>query len=215
MRMDEEGRLVCTPAELHHMAMENPQRLLRGFLMGGTPRVFPSYQSYCDFLDAVSDRTGVHTKNKYVRGSCHIGFSISPRVDKVWASVHEKSDIDLVIVDSVYFARAEEELRHWEARNPVSPTGKGAAAVERRAQDRQFNCLRDKGLPKVVCVHHQKMMASIAEMSHCGGRREVSAFVYPDWCSAQQRYEFDLQDLCEKIARQTLPPPPPEPLPSV
>ena len=42
-------------------------RLLNAYLMVGTPIVFAEYSRYCEFLEAVSDRTGVHTRNLYVR----------------------------------------------------------------------------------------------------------------------------------------------------
>lgn len=213
MNFDEQGHLVCTPTKLYEMAVANPLRLLNGYLMAGTPWAFAEYTHYCDFLGAVSERTGVHVKNLYVRGSCHIGFSIAPDVDKVWAAMGHKSDLDLVIVDADYFHRCEEELRRWEARNPVAGLQQAAKAAARRAQDRQFNCFRDKPLPKVVCVHHQKTMARIAALAHCGHKRNVSAFIYPDWHSAQQRYEYDLALLCAGVKQGSLPPPPEQPFP--
>ncbi|MEX1223337.1 MAG: hypothetical protein WEA31_02205 [Pirellulales bacterium] len=214
MNFDEQGRLVCSPPELYALAVANPHRLLIGYLMGGTPHVFARHEDYCVFLDAVSDGTGVHPKNLYVRGSCQIGFSIAPRAHKVWCAVGPSSDLDLVIVDPGYFRRCEDELRRWEARNPVrSPQAKGAAAAENRAQDRLFNCFRDKGLPRVVCVHHRKMMEKVAQLAHCGHVRDVSAFIYPDWHSAQERYEFDLRKLCDGVKNGSFIAPPEVPLP--
>jgi hypothetical protein len=182
--------------------------------MAGTPRVFPNYPCFCDFVEAIAERTGVHPRNLYLRGSCHIGFSIAPKNDKVWIEMGRKSDLDLVIVDADYFQRFEEEIRRWEARNPVkSPQDKGAQAASRRAQDRQFNCCRDDGLPTTVCVHHRKTMERIAQLAHCGSVRHVSAFIYPDWHSAQERYEFDLRKLRDSVTEGWLTPPPATPLP--
>jgi hypothetical protein len=213
MNFDEQGHLVCTPKQLYDMAVANTHRLLTGYLMMGTPWAFVEYARYCDFLEAVSERTGVHVKNLYVRGSCHIGFSIAPDVDKIWVVMGQQSDLDLVIVDAEYFHRCEEELRRWEARNPVINLQQAAKAAARRAQDRQYNCFRDKGLPRVVCVHHRQAMDKVAELAHCGHKRGVSAFIYPDWHSAQQRYEYDLTRLCSGVQKGSLPPPPEQPLP--
>ena len=123
MKFDEEGHVVVSPIELYEFTLRDAHRLLNAYLMGGTPTVFQRYEQYCDFLEAVSDRTGVHTKNLYVRGSCHLGFSIAPKSNKVWLRFGppSESDLDLVIVDSSYFHRCEDELRRWEARNPVGP----------------------------------------------------------------------------------------------
>ncbi len=214
MNFDSQGHLECKPPELYQHAVENPHRLLNAYLMGSTPSVFSEYDQYCHFLEAVSDRTGVHAKNLYVRGSCHIGFSIAPRSDKIWLAFGPKSDIDLVIVDADYFRRCEEELRRWEVRNPItSPRDKGASAAANRAQDRLFNCFRDEGLQNVVCVHHQKMMKKITALAHCGHARKVTAFIFPDWHSAQERYEFDLRRLRKGVEEEWLSPPPDEPLP--
>ena len=124
------------------------------------------------------------------------------------------SDLDLVMVDAAYFHRLEDEVRHWEARNPVRwSRDKGAKAAERRAQDRQFNLCRDEGLPPTVCVHHQRVMKKVAALAHCGHVRALNAFIYSDWHSAQQRYEFDLRELREGVDKRRLPPPPASPLP--
>lgn len=120
MKFDEHGHVVwASPRELYAEAVQSPQRLLSGYLMAGTPCAFATYSQYCDFVEAVAERTGVHARNLYVRGSCHIGFSIAPRSDKLWIVMGDDSDLDLVIVDAVYFHRFEAELRRWEERNPV------------------------------------------------------------------------------------------------
>ncbi len=215
MNFDGHGRLLCTPPEIYQSAVENPDRLLQRYLLVSTPFVFAEYSRYCEFLEAVSDRTGVHTKNLYVRGSAHIGFSIAPKNTKLWMAVRRKSDLDLVIVDADYFDRCEDELCRWEARNPVkSAQGKAADAAADRARDRRFNCVRDKGLPNVVCVHHRKMMAKVAAMALCGDQRDVSAFIYPDWHSAQERYEYDLRELKKGVTAGWLTPPPEQPIPA-
>jgi hypothetical protein len=95
-----------------------------------------------------------------------------------------------------------------------SAQGKAAEAAANRARDRRFSCIRDEGLPNVVCVHHTKMMATITAMAHCGHKRDVSAFIYPDWHSAQERYEYDLRELKKGVAEGWLTPPPVEPIPS-
>ena len=208
-QFDHEGHILCSPRELYKMARENRLRLVNDYLMGGsTPKAFGEYAQYCNFVHAVAERTGVHPRNLYLRGSCHIGFSIAPVAGKVWRAMLDTSDLDLVIVDRAYFERFEEEIRRWEERNPVHALqGKNARAFAERQRDRQFYCCRDKGLPSVVCVHHRDVMSAVSELSHCGRRREVSAFIYPDWLSARRRYEYDLKILCEGIESGELSPP--------
>jgi hypothetical protein len=216
MRFDDQGHIIWTsPRELYQMVVDNPRRLLTGYLMAGTPKAFPDCASYCDFLEAIWERTSVHPRNLYLRGSCHIGFSIAPRNEKVWIAMTDQSDLDLVIVDADYFHRFEAELRRWEQRNPVkSPTDKGAKAAARREQDRQCNCCRDEPLPSTVCIHHKKTMGRVAALAHCGRVRGLNAFLYPDWHSAQERYEFDLRKLRQGVEEGWLTPPPKHSLPS-
>ena len=199
MKFDDQGRLIWTPKELYSLAQSNPLRLVNGFLMTGTPQAFPEYIWYCDFLEAVAERIGVHPRNLYLRGSCHVGFSIAPK-PKVWTVMHDRSDLDLVIVDEGYFTRFEREVRWWEERN-VSDFLQGSAnrAYERRQQDRKFNCCWDEALPPAICVHHQDTMRRVADMKHCGIYRKLSAFIYPDWLSARQRYQYDIRMLIDYV----------------
>lgn len=210
MKFDEQGHVVWTPAELYALAQSNPLKLVNGFLMVGTPWAFQEYLQYCDFLEAISERTGVHPRNLYLRGSCQIGFSIAPK-RSVWAVMRndpDPSDLDLVIVDDAYFTRIEREIRWWENRNADTLLQPGAAqAHELRLKDRQFNCCRDDLLPPSVCVHHKDTMHRVADLKHCGLRRSLSAFIYPDWLSARRRYEYDIDELISGVAAKKLPKP--------
>lgn len=217
MKCDEHGRWVWTPKELYELAKTNPLRLINGYLMAGTPRAFPNYACYCDFLGATADRLGVHPRNLYLRGSCHIGFSIAPK-DTVWTAMRgdpDPSDLDLVIVDHGYFTRFEREVRWWEERNAGGfLRGRPAKEFERRQQDRQFNCCRDELLPLAICVPHQDAMRDVAAIKHCGTHRSLSAFIYPDWLSARRRYEYDIRELVDGVEGGRLPPPGDQPVPA-
>lgn len=217
MTFDEQGHVIWTRKSLYEAAKADPVRLVNRYLMSGTPRAFAEYDHYCDFLDAVTERTGVHPRNLYMRGSCQIGFSIAPK-PKVWTPMRNgppPSDLDLVIVDEAYFTRFEREVRWWEDRNQGQfLQGKASEAFVLRQQDRQFNCCRDEALPHTVFVHHQDTMRLVERMEHCGLRRALSAFIYPDWFSARQRYVFDLRQLVVGVESGRLPNPGDEPGPA-
>jgi hypothetical protein len=57
-------------------------------------------------------------------------------------------------------------------------------------------------------------MMAVADMQHCGRNRRLSAFIYPDWHSARQRYEYDLRLLKEGIEGGKLTPPEDTPFPA-
>lgn len=146
MRFEEHGHVIWTPKILYDLAKTAPSRLLHHYLMNGTPWAFATYDSYCDLLEAIVERTGIPPRNLYLRGSCQIGFSIAPKPEKVWTAsrgaAHPKpSDLDLVIVDEAYFTRFEREVRWWEDRNPGEfLPAKATKAYLLRQRDRQYNC---------------------------------------------------------------------------
>ncbi len=215
MKFDEHGHVVWSPKSLYDLARADPLQLVNRYLMAGTPWAFSEYDRYCEFLEAVSERIGVHPRNLYLRGSCQVGFSIAPS-QSAWIAMRgdpDPSDLDLVIVDEAYFVRFEREVRWWEDRNPGEfLQGKASRAFVQRQKDRQFNCCRDESLPLAICVHHRDTMQRVARMRHCGLERALSAFVYPDWLSARRRYEHDLKELVEGVEAGRLPAPGDRPL---
>jgi hypothetical protein len=109
MKFDEEGRIRITPRQLFQLACDQALRLVDDYLIRGTPHAFPDYAAYCDFLHAVSERIAVHPSNIFLRGSGQLGFSITPRVEKVWMAIDDRSDLDLAIVDAAYCERFGED----------------------------------------------------------------------------------------------------------
>jgi hypothetical protein len=212
---DNQGHVIWTPKTLYDLAKTAPLQLVNRYLMTGTPWAFPEYGRYCDFLEAVAERTGVHPRNLYLRGSCQIGFSIAPK-PTAWTAMRSTpnpSDLDLVIVDEGYFTRYEREVCWWEERNPRrNLQGRESEAFELRLQDRQFNCCRDAARPPAICIHHQDTMRRVADMEHCGLRRMLSAFIYPDWLSARRRYEFDIRQLVRGVESGQVPLPSDRPI---
>jgi len=215
MKFDEHGHVLWTPRTLFALAESSPLQLVNRYLLAGTPRAFADHAGYCEFLEAVASRTGVHPRNLFLRGSCHIGFSIAPDASRLWGAMRDEpdpSDLDLVIVDHAYFTRFEREVRWWEERNPVEHCqARAADAFLTRRRDRQYNCCRDTALPPSICVHHNDAMREVASMKHCGIPRTLSAFVYPDWHSVRRRYESDLNVLIKGVMGRSLPAPVDEP----
>ena len=215
MRFDEEGHLQWTPTGLYNLIDAGPQRLVDRYLLNATPRAFPTYAGYHDFLEEVAGRIAVHPKNLFLRGSCQIGFSIAPK-RKAWTAMGTGSDLDLAIVDEDYFGRLDRQIQICEEINRAEFfSGDDSRHYVARQKDRRdFNCCRADPLPGSLCVHHQDMTRSVAEMRHCGLHRPLKAFVYRDWWSVRRRYEYDLDQLRRGILGGRVPPPPEEPFPA-
>ena len=215
MKIGPRGEFEITPAELFAEAKNNPVRLINDVLIRGTPFVFPTYRNYCDFLSAAGDALHVHPATLFVRGSSKIGFSISPRIPRppktirVWNRLSEKSDIDLAIVDADLYYRIDGELQRWEQDNKATDfQGEAYEDYLERRQDRCFYYCREYRLPQVVGVAFRDAIQSIATEKFCDCKRTLSAFIFRDWFSLRRRYEYDLRQLCERVATGKLPPPP-------
>jgi hypothetical protein len=200
MRFDEEGHIVWSPAELHR-GLDDIDHIINRALLCGTPMVFPTYAGYHDFLSAVSDRLGVHPMNICVRGSSKLGFSISPKSDKIWVELNPSSDIDIGIVDADYFHYIERELRRWEHRSL-----KANRSIWAIRNSRRFFFYRYFDLPEdeIPCVQeHNDCFREIAVESHCGYPRIVTAFIYRDWWSVVGRCRYDLIEVRDGLKRGT------------
>lgn len=196
------------------MALQTPARLINYYLMRGTPHAFRTYPDYCNFLDDVSGKLGVQPNNLFMRGSCHLGYSIAPN-PKVWTAMDirpQPSDLDLVIVDVDYFNRINTEIQTWEQTNiSACLQGKDYHYLDRQ-RDRLYNCCRDYDMPPVTCFHHKKTMMSIDVTKYCDKLRKLSAFIFRDWSSAHHRYNYDIRMLCQGIKKGELIAAPDEPI---
>jgi hypothetical protein len=146
-----------------------------------------------------------------MRGSCKVGFSIAPRLEKAWGECHGGSDLDLAIVDPDYYHTIDRETRHWERRPETKAAIVQSADLarqwKRRQNERQYYFYRDYNLPDglqckqliVNCIQG----APVEET--CGINRPVNIFVYRDWLSLVARYEFDIQQLTEGVDRGEIP----------
>lgn len=211
MTFDHEGRAAISPRLLLENAVRNARGLVDHCLISATPAVF-THAAFCDFLHAVSIRVGVHPRNLILRGSCQIGFSITPRIDKAWMRMDDQSDLDLAIVDAGYYERIESEVMRWEDRTRAHH-GEGMAAERYggRQRDRFYNCCRAGDLPRHLVAHHVEAMEEIAEMRLSGPFRAVKAFLFRDWWSLRSRYVYDLEQL-RRLVPHVLPEPGDQPM---
>lgn len=205
MHFDEHCRVHWTPREFFELARDGPRRLINQYLLRATPRAFPSIHSYSDFLEAVSERTGVAPQNLVLRGSCQIGFSISPDNKRVWRRFDDQSDLDLAIVDAEFFDNTERRVSQWERTSRVGEVeGRAAERFQGRQNDRYYHCCRIHDLPRHLCANYVDAMRSIAELKCAGVWREVKAFIYRDWWAIRARYEYDLKQLCDGVGSGVL-----------
>jgi hypothetical protein len=201
MEINKEGHILVTPREVCDR-LDEPARLINDVLIPGTPRAFPSYRQYCDFLASCADLLGVHPRNIVIRGSAKVGFSVTPDPERVWMEMRADSDVDLAIVDPDYYHYFDREIRMYE-RDPANNVFQGPQfrkSIARRDQ-RRFYTYRYFDLPDIGCVaEHNANLKALPVEQCCGQPRPVDAFVFRDWWSLYSRWEFDLRDLRRAIA---------------
>lgn len=93
MTFDLEGRVAISPKLFLEHATSDARGLIDHFLIAATPAAF-THAAFCQFLHSVSIRIGVHPRNLVLRGSCQIGFSITPRIEKARMKMDDQSDLD-------------------------------------------------------------------------------------------------------------------------
>lgn len=202
---DSHGRVQLTPVELYQRATEDPRSLINHILTRATPVAFEDYSKYCAFLEEVSAGLHVHPRNIFVRGSCQLGYSISPRQDKVWMEMTRSSDVDLAVVDVDYFNRLNRELMAWEEENgQLVGTGNLKITHESRVRNRGYRCVDDQHFPKTVCVWHTDCMERLPLGKYCQQEGGVTTFVFRDWWALRSRYELDLRELVNGVRNGVL-----------
>jgi hypothetical protein len=205
MQFDTEGHVVITPREWQER-LEDRAKLTREAWLVGTPWAFATYANFREFVAFLADRLGVHPNNVAVRGSTKVGFSISPKPDKIWVAMRPDSDLDLAIVDPDYYHFFDREIRAYERRlgSRCFRQPEYEKFMDRR-ENRKFYVYRYLDMPDIGCVHDHKAHLAEAPLEQCCGNRPLSAFIYPDWWSVQSRCEHDLWDLRKALERNNLP----------
>jgi hypothetical protein len=208
MTFDQEGHVVVTPVEVQTLLHADLHWLICHVLLQGTPAVFATYNEYCRFRGMVAEDLAVHPSSIVFRGSTKIGFSLSPRPDKVWVAMGADSDVDLAIVDPDHFHFLDAEVRRWERniqRWPEASRDRGFARSRRLRENRAFYCYKYMDLPDTALVEkYQIAMRKASSPRPLGCHRYASAFFFRDWWSLHSRYEFDLRQLLNGLG-QSLP----------
>ena len=96
----------------------------RKYLLGHDTWYFRSYLSndnhaevYDDMKIYMSEKLNIHVNNIAIVGSAKLGYSISPKVKKLFKVFSDKSDIDIAIVSPIIFEKS------WSAFLELSQKG--------------------------------------------------------------------------------------------
>jgi len=185
---DEQGHLAITPQQLLEAAQVQRRRLVNDVLCHGTPAIFEHYLEYRDFVHEVAEALNLSPFSIWIRGSAHIGFSITPRAGKVWVEIGDDSDIDLAVVDPDHYHLLDVEIRRWER---TDSTGE-RVRVQRLRDGRRFYCYQHRDLPSTpTCDDYKSKIATISSSND----RTVTAFFFRDSWALHERYVKDVRDL--------------------
>ena len=227
MRFDEHGHVLISPRELQERAFSDPDGLINHALLPGTPAGFPTYAKYSQFVDFLTERTGIHPHHFLFRGSTKIGFSISPnrQVRKIWRRFGPASDLDLAITDPHFYATVDEQVRRWDRipqnRRRIFRYRTGAEFNKYQAridQKGRHDCYRFFDLPRgLTCLSDLEVVLKEAPLADCCVHPfvEFKAFIFRDRWAVHRRYHTDLDDLRHALTARgdRLPQAPEEPFP--
>jgi hypothetical protein len=150
----------------------------------------------------IADELSVHPSSVVLRGSTKIGFSLTPRADKIWAGIRADSDVDLAIVDPDHFHFLDSEVRRWQR----DLQRRRYVQALRLRQSRALYCYGYMDLPDTTLVQkYQAAMDKASAANPPGCNRDVTAFFFRDWWSLQSRYEADLRQLLRGLQQGLLP----------
>ncbi len=161
-----------------------------------------------ELLRYISDKIGIHPNNLFFKGSTKIGFSIAPKVSKVWMEYGPSSDLDLAIVDTNFFQVVDYETHRWEwnaeNRSRLFKNQRLLREHGRRVYHKgKFDCFRFFDLPKIACMEELNRCLSSAPVEECCGlNRSLRAFVFRDWWGVLKRYDLDLYCLSKGLERR-------------
>jgi hypothetical protein len=202
MHFDEEGHLLVAPNEVEAMiGLADRGRLVNNVLLPGTPAAIPTHEQHCRLLHHFANNLGIHPNSLVFRGSTKLGFSIAPKLEKVWMEFGPLSDLDLAIVDATFFQLVDYEVGRWEwnADNRGSMFRNDRRRREynfRIFHKGKFDCFRFFDLPKIPILGRLYECLSEAPVEACcGAKRSISAFVFRDWWGVWKRYDYDLSRL--------------------
>lgn len=211
---DAHGHIELPPDRFYELLGEKSDDvIINNYLMVGTPRVFSTYDKYCSFTRNLGSALGVHERSFIVRGSAHLGYSISPKPDKAWRVLDDRSDgkvsdIDVAIVDAEYFDRMDFEIRAWEdrQRRPEANSANANKFLDRE-RARAFGCIKHFLIPPLTCVWHNGHCQKFSTEEYCEKKRPLSAFVFRSWHALLSHWRRDLQDLRKGLKVRRLPRP--------
>lgn len=218
MTISPEGHVVVSPKDVYEMAVESPASLVDRYLIPGTPKCFGLRNTYYEFLEHIASHLAIHPRNIILKGSTKIGFSISPRPEKLWMSFGEGSDLDIAVIDSAYYDRLDNEVRHWERLNTAAIMQNVILnkTMRNRVGQRKNYCCRYFDMPDVLTRSSMVSCFETVEAENCSGcKRNLDAFVFKDWWSLRSRYEDDIKDLVDGVKSGKLPTPPEVPVPYI
>jgi hypothetical protein len=147
----------------------------------------------------------------FFKGSTKIGFSIKPKIKKVWMAFGPLSDLDLAIVDSHFFQIVDDEVGQWEwnadNRGRMFRDQRLLRGYQSRAYHKgKYDCLRFFDLPKIKSMERlNECLESAPVEKCCGVKRTLKAFVFRDWWGVCKRYDYDIYCLLSGLKQQPNP----------
>lgn len=182
--------------ELSDLAKKGQVEEILAQLFSGEPFAFNEKPAeYSKFREQIAAALKCESANVIVVGSGRFGFSLAPH--KFGRPFHDRSDIDVIIVDPNFFDVAWMELIRYDAKSLTFDSDVQQSLREHRTNNVFWGYLEPYNLKAALSMYKKiwfPMIASLGFFRAAAGR-SVKARVYRTWEHAKNYHRYGIRQL--------------------
>jgi hypothetical protein len=168
-------------------------------LLSGAPVAFKEVPAeYAKFQNQIATALGCSAADVVVVGSGRFGFSLAPH--KFGRPYHDRSDIDVVIVDANFFDTAWLELIRYDFKSLTFDADVSQSLREHRSNNVFWGYIEPYNLKTALSVYKKTWFPLFAALGffRATAGRTVKARVYRTWEHAKSYHRYGIRLLAAK-----------------
>lgn len=180
--------------ELSDLAKKGHVEEILAQLFSGAPFAFSEKPAeYPKFCQQIATRLKCQPANVVVVGSGRFGFSMAPH--KFGRPFHNRSDIDVVIVDPIFFDNAWLELIRYDVRSLTFDNDVQQSLREHRSNNVFWGYIEPYNLKTALSMYRESWFPMIAGLGffRATAGRSVKARVYRTWEHAKNYHRYGIR----------------------
>jgi len=185
--------------ELSDLAKKGQVEEILAQLFSGEPFAFNEKPAeYSKFREQISAALKCESANVIVVGSGRFGFSLAPH--KFGRPFHDRSDIDVIIVDPNFFDVAWIELIRYDAKSLTFAADVAESLREHRTNNVFWGYLEPYNLKAALSTYQTVWFPMVAGLGffRAAAGRSIKARVYRTWEHAKNYHRWGIRLLAAK-----------------